>query len=64
MPEISENLRLQLIKFKTSQAASLGGNELRDLKNYVQQVYRMSIDAGCNQCIGKWMRRIIKDQNI
>lgn len=64
MPEISESLKAELTKFKTSKAASLGGNELRDLKNYVQQVYRMSIDAGCNSCVAKWMNRLIKDNDI
>lgn len=64
MPEISEQLKNELLRFKTSQAATLGGNELRDLKNYVQQTYRMSLDAGCGKCVSKWMNRIIKDNNI
>ena len=64
MPEISELLLIELRKFKTARAVSMGGNELRDLKNYVQQVYRDSLDANCAKCVGKWMDRLITDNNI
>lgn len=64
MPEISEGLKFELQKFKSARATSMGGNELRDLKNYVQQTYRDNVDTGCSSCVGKWLDRLIRDNNI
>lgn len=64
MSEISENLKAELLRFKTSRSTSMGGNELRDLKNYVQQTYRQSFDANCGSCVCGWMDRIIRENNL
>ena len=55
---------VSLLRFKTSQTFNGDGNALRDLGNYCQQVYVYSIDKGCAKCIGKWMNRIIEDNNL
>tara|TARA_R110000868_G_C10783041_1_gene755661 strand:- start:87 stop:281 length:195 start_codon:yes stop_codon:yes gene_type:complete len=64
MPQISDELMVSLLRFKTSQTFNGDGNALRDLGNYCQQVYVYSIDKGCAKCIGKWMNRIIEDNNL
>ena len=53
-----------LLMFKNAKTFNGDGNALRDLKNYCQQNYAYSIDAGCSKCIGKWMQRIIDDNNL
>jgi hypothetical protein len=62
--QISEYLMNALLMFKNAKTFNGDGNALRDLKNYCQQNYAYSIDAGCSKCIGKWMQRIIDDNNL
>jgi len=62
--EISDELMAALLIYKNEQTFNGDGNALRDLKNYCQQVYRYSLDSGCSDCICKWMKRIIDNNNI